>query len=97
MDPGFHLAILNLGGAEIILLLALLLMLGVAAVAVCALIYFIVRAALNRRPRAPSKLPAQLFAWTTSPWNNSTPFSGFSCGIDRAAHPDDPEDSGRAG
>ncbi len=35
-------------------------MLGVAAIAVCALIYFIVRAALNRPPSAPSTLPPEL-------------------------------------
>jgi len=50
------LALLNIGGGEIILILVLLFILAVLAVGVLALIYFIVRAVVNRPPQIP--LPA---------------------------------------
>jgi hypothetical protein len=50
---------LNIGGGEIILILALLFILAVAAVAFFGLIYLIVRAAQHRPPPAPSTLPPE--------------------------------------
>jgi hypothetical protein len=54
------LALLNIGGGEIVLILALLFILAVAAVGFLGLIYLIVRAAQNRPPPAPSTLPPEV-------------------------------------
>jgi hypothetical protein len=54
------LALLNIGGGEIVLILALLFILAVAAVGFVGLIYLIVRAAQNRPPPAPSTLPPEV-------------------------------------
>ena len=51
------LALVNIGGGEIILILALLFILAVVAVGLLGLIYLIVRAVVNRPPPAPSTLP----------------------------------------
>ena len=51
------LALVNIGGGEIILILALLFILAVVAVGFLGLIYLIVRAVVNRPPPAPSALP----------------------------------------
>jgi len=54
------LALLNIGGGEIVLILALLFILAVVAVGFLGLIYLIVRAAQNRPPPAPSTLPPEV-------------------------------------
>jgi len=54
------LAVLNLGGGEIILILVLLFILAIAAIAFFGLIYLIVRAVLNRPAPAPSSLPQEV-------------------------------------
>src|SRR5439155_9386746 len=54
------LAVLNLGGGEIILILVLLFILAAVAVAFFGLIYLIVRAVTNRPPPAPSTLPQEV-------------------------------------
>jgi hypothetical protein len=54
------LALLNIGGGEIVLILALLFILAVAAVGFVGLIYLIVRAVQNRPPPAPSTLPPEV-------------------------------------
>ena len=51
------LALVNIGGGEIILILVLLFILAAVAVGFLGLIYLIVRAVLNRPPSAPSTLP----------------------------------------
>lgn len=51
------LALVNIGGGEIILILVLLFILAVVALGFLGLIYLIVRAVLNRPPPAPSTLP----------------------------------------
>jgi hypothetical protein len=56
------LAVLNLAGGEIILILILLFILGVAAVGFVGLIYVIVRAVVNRPPSIPSTLPPDVAA-----------------------------------
>ncbi len=51
------LAVVNIGGGEIILILVLLFILAVLAIGFLGLIYLIVRAVVNRPPPAPSTLP----------------------------------------
>ena len=51
------LALVNIGGGEIILILVLLFILALLAVGFLGLIYLIVRAVANRRPTVPSTLP----------------------------------------
>ncbi len=51
------LALLNIGGGEIILILVLLFILVLVAVGILGLIYLIVRAVANRPPPTPSALP----------------------------------------
>src|SRR4051812_30752503 len=53
-------ALVNIGGAEIILILVLLLILAMAAFVLIGLIYLIVRAVVGRRPPTPSTLPPDL-------------------------------------
>jgi len=53
------LALVNIGGGEIILVLVLFFVLAVAAVAFFGLIYLIVRAVQNRPPPVPSALPPE--------------------------------------
>ncbi len=54
------LALVNIGGGEIILILVLLLILAVVAVCFLGLIYLIVRAVVNRPPPGPSTLPPDM-------------------------------------
>jgi lysylphosphatidylglycerol synthetase-like protein (DUF2156 family) len=54
------LALLNIGGGEIILILALFMVLAVAAVAFIGLIYLIVRAVQNRPPPVPPTLTPEV-------------------------------------
>jgi hypothetical protein len=56
------LALLNLGGGEIILILVLLFILATVAVGFLGLIYLIVRAVVNRPPPATSALPPDVAA-----------------------------------
>jgi hypothetical protein len=53
-------AALNLGGAEILLLLMVLLVLSVLAIGFIALIYFIIRAATNRSAPKPAPAPNEV-------------------------------------
>jgi hypothetical protein len=56
------LALLNIGGGEIILILVLLFVLALVAAGFMGLIYLIVRAATNRPPPVPSTLPPEIAA-----------------------------------
>jgi hypothetical protein len=56
------LALFNIGGGEIILILVLLFILALGAIVFFGLIYFIVRAAQNRPEVAPASLPPQIAA-----------------------------------
>jgi hypothetical protein len=51
------LALLNIGGGEIVLILVLVFILAVVALSFCGLVYLIVRAVMNRPPPAPSVVP----------------------------------------
>jgi len=54
------LALVNIGGGEIILILGLLFILALFAVGFLGLIYLIVRLAVTRPPQAPSTLPSDV-------------------------------------
>jgi hypothetical protein len=60
--PPLTLALLNLGGGEIVLILVLLLVLGMITVAVAAVVYAIVRAVQNRPPPVPTTLQPEAVA-----------------------------------
>src|SRR6185436_1806110 len=54
------LAVLNIGGGEIVLILVLLFIFAVVAVGFMGLVYLIVRAVLNRPPKPPSTFPPEV-------------------------------------